>query len=118
MTAPRHPRYRLLRAVGRQLVRAVVVVAVLHLGAALVGTVVTAVVGAAALTVGAVTWWARVVEPRLFAPSRPNPTRRHPVIVDRRHPVTVDEERHLAFAQALAVVAARYLAECEREIRR
>lgn len=50
-------------------------------------------------------WWARVVEPWLFASrARPMPTQQQS-----------DEERHLAFAQALSLVAARYLAECERE---
>lgn len=114
----RRRRHRMLRAVGRPLVRAAIVVAGLDLGAALVGTALAAVVGATALTVGGVTWWARVVEPWLFAPRPPSPTRRHPVIVGRRRLAADDEERHLAFAQALAVVADRYVAECEREIRR
>jgi hypothetical protein len=98
---------RLLRRAGGQLVRALLLIVGLRLGAAVLGTVAAAVIGAAAFTIGTVLWWARVVEPRLFA--------RRPQSPHARPPARVADERHLAFAQALAAVAARYLAECEAE---
>jgi hypothetical protein len=58
------------------------------------------------LTIAGVRWWARV-EARVFAP-RPSTE-----LVHRQ--TSVIDRRHLAFAQALVVVATRYLAECEAE---
>jgi hypothetical protein len=82
----------------------------MQLGVELVGTVVVAVVVAAAFTIGAVVWWARVIEPRLYAPRWQ--------VRSARRAEPVDDDRHLAFARALAAVAARYLEECEAESRR
>jgi hypothetical protein len=79
----------------------------MRLGVEVMGAIVIAVVGGAAFTIGAIVWWARVVEPWLFAPRAPGPA--------ARPPVAVDDGRHLAFARALAAVAARYLDECEAE---
>ena len=107
MSGCRPPHGRLLRRAGGQLVRALLVIVGLRLGVAVLGAVAAAVIGAAAFTIGAVLWWARVVEPRLFA-RRPQPPHARP-------PARLADERHLAFAQALAAVAARYLAECEAQ---
>ncbi len=66
------------------------------------------------LATGAVVWWVLVVEPRLFAP---RPSTRPRVIagpVPRPAQVEqVDGVDHVAFAQALSVVADRYLDECQ-----
>jgi hypothetical protein len=82
------------------------------------GTVVTSVVAAVVLTFGLVWWWAHVVEPRLFAARPPHPSSQlvQPVAEPRQAPT--ERERHLMFAQALAYVATRYLAECERDVSR
>jgi hypothetical protein len=110
--APQHRR-RLWRATGRQLGRAALTIAGLRLGAVVVGPFTTAAIAAVLFTVGAVAWWARVVEPRVFAPRRPSTP---PARLDRAP--AAERARHLAFAQALAEVAARYLDECEQEARR
>jgi hypothetical protein len=75
-----------------------------------IGPIPVALGGAAAGTVAAVVWWARVVEPRVFAHRRPARS------ADWAAELT-PSERHLAFARALATVARRYLDECERENR-
>jgi hypothetical protein len=82
------------------------------------GTVVTSVVAAVVLTFGLVWWWARVVEPWLFASRSPRSSTQviRPVTRPRQSPS--EDERHLMFAQALAYVATRYLGECEREVGR
>lgn len=88
------------------------------------GPVVAAVVGGVALPVGAVAWWVRVVEPRLFAPRRNRPAAqlvRPATVTSTSSSFSVpptDRERHVTFARALAYVAARYLAECEDELDR
>jgi hypothetical protein len=110
MSRTRHRAPQWLRAAGRLIVRAALALIGLQLGAAVVGSLATAVVAAVLFTVGAVAWWARVIEPRLFATRPPAP----PTQLDR---APAHEDRHLAFAQALAAVAARYLDECERESR-
>jgi hypothetical protein len=107
MSGCRPPHGRLLRRAGGQLVRALLLFVSLRQGAAVLGTVAAAVIGAAAFTIGTVLWWARIVEPRLFA--------RRPQAPHSRPPARLADERHLAFAQALAAVAARYLTECEAE---
>jgi len=112
---------RVARRLTRRLLPAVLAVVGLVLAKSVAGTVVTSVVGAAVLTVGLVWWWARVVEPRLFAARSPRSPRSssqlvRPVIQPRPSPS--EGERHLMFAQALAYVATRYLAECERDVGR
>jgi hypothetical protein len=82
----------------------------LRLLAAVAGPLIAPVAGSVLFIVAAVRWWARV-EARVFDQPRPSAQ-----VVRRPAPV-VDERRHLAFAQALAIVAARYLAECEADNR-
>jgi hypothetical protein len=105
---PRRPLLAAGRWAGRSLARLGATVITMRLGAAVAGTLLTATVAAALFTVGAVRWWARVIEGRLFAP-KPRPTS-SVQLVDRPAPPG-DEQRDLVFAQALAVVA-RYLADC------
>jgi hypothetical protein len=93
-----------------------VAVLVLMLMKGIAGTAVAAVVGGVALTVGLLWWWARVVEPWLFAPRTPRSSSQLVGPVTRSQPSPSEPERHLLFAQALAYVANRYLAECEREV--
>ena len=100
---------RLLRAACRRLCRPAAVVLALGLGAWLAGRWGAAVGAAAVGTVEMVAWWARSVDPRLFAPRFPSATTE---CAQRKAP---DRDRHLAFARALAVVAIRYVAECERD---
>jgi hypothetical protein len=100
------------RRAGRALARLAAAGMALRLGAAVAGTWPTATIAAAVLTVGAVRWWARVMEGRLLAP-RPQPT--SSVQLAGRPVPAADEERHLAFAQALAVVVAHYLADCQHQ---
>ncbi len=100
----------------RRLLLAGLAVVALVVARTVAGTIVTAVVGALVLTVGLVWWWARAVEPRLFA-ARPQASSSHLVRpVPRPRPPARDAQRHLRFAQALALVATRYVAECEREV--
>ncbi|HEX6167243.1 MAG TPA: hypothetical protein VFZ30_10675 [Acidimicrobiales bacterium] len=74
----------------------------------------TALVLGPCLVTGVVAWWVLAVEPRLFAP---RPSTRPRVIAGpapRRAPAAeVDGLDHVAFARALAVVAVRYLDECQ-----
>ena len=98
------------RRLIRRLARLGALVVVLRLLAAFAGPLTAAVAGSILFIVAGVRWWARV-EARLFTPSRPSAQLVH------RPAAAVDERRHLAFAQALATVAARYLAECEAENR-
>lgn len=88
----------------------------LVLARSIVGTVATSVVASIVLTVGLVWWWARVVEPRLFA-TRPK-AQSSPVVrpLPQPRPAPRNAQRHLRFAEALALVATRYVAECEREV--
>jgi hypothetical protein len=109
-------RWQLAVGLGRQLARLVAAMAAMRLGAAIVGPAPTAAVAATAATVGGVRWWARVVEPRLFAPRTSSPAS-HPQLGQPSEYLD-DARRHLAFAQALAAVANRYLAQCEAEHRR
>jgi hypothetical protein len=90
--------------------------AAVRLGAAIVGPAPTAAVAATVAIVGGIRWWARVVEPRLFAP-RTNSPASHPQLGQPSARLD-DARRHLAFAQALAAVTNRYLAQCEAEHRR
>ncbi len=98
---------RLVRAISGL---AMVLLAV-RLGLTVAGTIATSAVLALVGIVASVRWWARVVEPRLFAP------RHLPVATATRapSPAPAIDERHVAFARALAAVAERYLAECEAE---
>lgn len=106
----------LAQRLGRRLMTPILAVVVVTLVKGVAGTVVAAVVGGVALSAGVLWWWARVVEPRLFAPrnTRPSSQLARPVTRSSRSPS--DAERHLAFARALAYVATRYLAECEQEL--
>jgi hypothetical protein len=80
-----------------------------RLGIGVAGPIVMAAVLALAATLVAVGWWARVVEPRLFAPRHPPAS----AVARIPQPAPTSEERHVAFARALVTVADRYLAECE-----
>jgi hypothetical protein len=102
-------RHQLVRATSRRLVLAGLALTHLWLCVEVFGPIPVALIVAAVGTLAGVVWWARVVEPRLFTDSRPP---RSP----GAQPLTANE-RHLAFARALAAVAARYLDECERENR-
>jgi hypothetical protein len=90
-------------AVCRRLVRASAALLALRL-AAVISTPAASVLGGIGIVCWGLAWWARVVEPRLFAPSS------QPVELRAAPP---SDDRHLAFAKALAIVAARYVAECE-----
>lgn len=107
---------RLARRLGRRLMRPLLAVVVLALVKGAAGIVVAAVAGGVAMTLGVVWWWVRVVEPRLFAPRSPRPSSQLVRPVVRSQPSPSEGERHLMFAQALAHVAARYVAECEQEL--
>jgi hypothetical protein len=96
---------------GATLIRLGVVVLGVWLASVAAGEAVAAVAGAALTLVAGIRWWARV-EARLFATTQPTAE-----VVGPPARV-VDVHRHLAFAQALAVVASRYLAECEAEVTR
>jgi hypothetical protein len=76
------------------------------------GDLLVAVTGALVFTVGVVAWWARIVEPRLFAARDRRPSPAELIVATHDEP---DRDDHLAFAQALALVADRYLAECQRQ---
>jgi hypothetical protein len=94
----------------RCLARLGALVLALRLLAAVAGPLIAASADSVLFTVAGVRWWARI-EARLFDTPRPSAQ-----LVRRPAPVA-DERRHLAFAQALAIVAAWYLAECEAENR-
>jgi hypothetical protein len=117
MSPTRHHRHRLTRLArraGRHVVRAGLAVGAVRLAAAVVGPALAAALAGLVFTVAAVAWWARVVEPRLCAP-RPATT---PPAARLTNRAPLDEDgRHLAFARVLALVAARYLAECEQQAR-
>jgi hypothetical protein len=104
----RRPQIGLRRRAGRIGGLAVALV-VVRLGIGVAGPIAMAAVLALAATLVAVGWWARVVEPRLFAPRHPPAT----AVGRTRRSAPTSEERHLAFARALVTVADRYLAECE-----
>jgi hypothetical protein len=111
------------RRVGRRLMVPLLGVASVILLRAVAGPVAAAIVGGVALPICAVAWWVRVVEPRLFAPRGGRPVAQlvRPVTVSSPSSSSVpprDRERHVAFAQALAYVATRYLAECQDEVDR
>jgi hypothetical protein len=112
MSRGRRIRDGLRRAIARS-VRTLGWLVALMLGVRLVavvaGPLVAAGAGAVVLTVAGVRWWVRV-EARLFDSPRPSTELASPA-------VPTAARRHLALAQALAVVAARYLAECEAENR-
>jgi hypothetical protein len=104
---------RLVRVVGWWLTCAAAVWWMLRL-AGLPLAAATAIVSGAYLVVLVLVWWARVVEPWLFAP-RPS-TRPRVVTGPPRRPLVVDEVDavdHVAFARALSLVADRYLEQCE-----
>jgi hypothetical protein len=108
MSRPRRHFGRALGALGRRLARLAALGLALQLLAAVAGPLTAAITGSVLLIVSGVRWWAHL-EARLFAPPQP-PAQGVPA---RHREPAVDDDRHLAFAQALAVVAARYLAECE-----
>ena len=58
-------------------------------------------------------WWARSVEPRLFASRYPTSPTARPSM---RAELPGGDDGHLAFAQALHHAAELYLAECERRV--
>ena len=110
MSTAGHPRRRPRRfALG--VARLGLVTVMVRLAVAIVGPAATSVLLATVLIAGGLVWWARFVEPRLFAP-RVSTTAA--VVRHTRSPDPSDAERHLAFARALALVANCYLAECEQ----
>jgi hypothetical protein len=112
VSRPRRPTHRALAPVVRRMARLGAFWLALKLLATVAGPLTAAVTGSVLLIVAGVRWWAHL-EARMFAPPRP-PAQ---VIPARRRASAVGDDRHLAFAQALADVAARYLAECEAENR-
>jgi hypothetical protein len=106
MSATAHATGRAAARFGGALVRLGVLVLAVMLTSVAAGQPVAAIAAASLVMVAGVRWWARV-EARLFAP--PQPTTK----LGGRPARIVDEHGHLAFAQALALLAARYLAECE-----
>jgi hypothetical protein len=118
MSATHHRPPRLARYARRACCHAArmgLAVVAVRLASGLVGPAVAAALAVLALTVWAVAWWARVVEPRLCAP---HPPATAPTAAESVYRAPVDEaERQLAFARALAVVAVCYLAECEHQAR-
>jgi hypothetical protein len=97
--------------IARALTRAAVVLLAVRGLIAMLGPVGTAVLVAAAAVVWLVGVWAVVVEPWLFARrcSEPAPDAR---VVEL---VPVVGYGHVAFAEALSVVADAYLDECRRQ---
>jgi hypothetical protein len=100
------------------LLRGLFALAGLRVAVELVGVPVAATLGGLAGVGWCVGRWLAVVEPWLFAP---RPATRPRVIPPPAPSSTArplppsDGSDHLAFAQALSLVAARYLAECERQ---
>ena len=113
-TPPRSRLGRLARRASRHAARVSLAAVAVRLAADIAGPVAAAALTSLLFAVAAVVWWARVVEPRLFAPRYP--TTAPPAQVVRRAAVE-DHERHVAFARALVLVAARYLAQCEHQAR-
>ena len=109
MTVAGHGGRRRVRRARRLVVRTAVVVAGLRLGVSVVGPVPTAVVASAAITAAVRVLVGPCVEPRLFRPRR----RRGESLARPRWRPT--QERHLAFAEALAAVALSYLDHCRVE---
>lgn len=108
MSATAHATGRAAARFAGALVRLGVLVLAVRVTYVAAGPPVAVTAGAALGIVAGVRWWARA-EARLFAP--PQPTTE----LSGRPARIVDEHRHLAFAQVLALVATRYLAECEAE---
>jgi hypothetical protein len=94
----------------RRVLRVPAVVAVALVAAEVVGAGLVGVVLGVVLFVRGLRWWAVVVEPWLFAPRPARRTR----VVHQPPPRPVEGTDHVAFARALALVAGRYLVECER----
>jgi hypothetical protein len=108
MTTARHTHGRLRHVVvglARLLGRLAGFVLAVRLLAVLAGPLISA--GAALLMVTGLRGWARI-EARLFPAPQPCTELVHQA-------ASAADQQHLAFAQALATVAARYLAECEAE---
>jgi hypothetical protein len=97
-------------SIARALTRVAVVVLAVRGLAAWLGVVATAVLVAAVALVWLVGVWATTVEPWLFA-SRFSET----AADERVEPVPVVGYGHVAFAEALSVVADAYLDECRRQ---
>lgn len=93
------------RSLPVRVARAVAALVLVRLAVTLVGPALVAVVVGLVVVVAGLRWWARVVEPWLFAPRTPRPAR-------PARPVGGMD--HVAFARALALMADRYRAECER----
>jgi hypothetical protein len=110
VSRPRRPTHRALAPVVRRMVRLGAFWLALKLLATVAGSLTAAVAGSVLLIVAGVRWWAHL-ETRLFAPPRPAAQ----VVPTRRRAPADDDDRHLTFAQALADVATRYLAECQAE---
>jgi hypothetical protein len=98
----------LVLRLGRHLAVVLAVAAAPRLAGGVVAPIAAALVGATVLTVGVLRWLARI-EACLF---RPRPRRALTGDVVRQ---PADADPHVAFAQALALVADRYLAECRHD---
>jgi hypothetical protein len=94
--------------------RVLVAVVVVRLAVELVGVPLVAVVVGLVLVVAGLRWWARVVEPWLFAPRAPR-ARQSERPARTRSGGAPAEMDHVAFARALAVVTDRYRIACERQ---
>jgi hypothetical protein len=90
--------------IARALTRVAVVLLAVRGLVATVGIVATALLVAAVAVVWLMAVWAAAVEPWLFAPR-----------VSEPEPVPVVGYGHVAFAEALSVVADAYLDECRRQ---
>lgn len=114
---------RVVRRAAWGLLRGLFALVALRVGVELVGVPVAATVGGLGLVGWLVGRWVAVVEPWLFSPRpavRPsvaNPAAAAAAGAGRARPLPPsDGADHLAFARALALVADRYVAECERQV--
>jgi hypothetical protein len=109
---------RVVRRAAWGLLRGLFALLGLRVAVELVGVPVVATVGGLGLVGWLLGRWVAVVEPWLFAP---RPATRPRVLnpaagAGRARPLPPsDGSDHLAFARALALVADRYVAECERQ---
>jgi len=98
----------LLLRFGRSIAVVLAAAAALRLAGWVMGPFFAALIGAVVLTVGVLRWWARL-EACLFCP-RPRRSFTGDVVQQ-----SADADPHVAFAQALALVADWYLAECRHD---
>lgn len=102
------------RRLARRVTRVLAGVVVVRLAVELVGVPLVAAVLGLVLVVAGLWWWARVVEPWLFAPRAPRARQSERPARTRPGDASAGMD-HVAFARALAVVTDRYRMECERQ---